>query len=797
MKHLYVEGMLLREVFRNNDNEFSICSLLLTGHNATEEILNVATKPVYESDIPNGFDADDYGAITISGYFPKLDDTKIYRFTGKWMEHQRYGWQFQVASFKTQGTTPASKASVVAYLSSDLFKGIGKKAAEKVVDVLGEDAVNLILKDRSSLEGIKGISEKQRDVLFNTLMDRQGDELVLGPLYEYGISPKFVVKIYKMYKSEALTIINKNPYQLITDIDGIGFVKADEIAKKIGISLDDPRRIRAAILHVMNRVASSDGHTFLYQEQLMDAAIRFLNRDTHLDESTIHAEIERLINNKWLSNEDGCLFLPNLKDAEVKITMAIETLNQPLEINSVTVEEAFDRVKETLDIDYSSLQKEAILTSLKSPISIITGGPGTGKTTVVNGILQVYDELYKDEKEEPIIKLASPTGRAAKRIEETTGRTASTIHRLLGYNRDGTFAVNEEEPLDADLVIIDEVSMLDTYLAYQLLTSLQGGTQLILVGDDNQLPSVGPGQILKDLIESEQLLMTRLMEIHRQAAGSSVITLAHDVNQGRLPADLTTKLPDRLFVPAQNDDILRLLEQVTKGAIDKGYTAKEVQVLIPMYRGPLGIDNVNAALQQLFNPAGNDKLEIVIGQKIFRENDKVLQLVNNPDADVMNGDVGEVIRITGTGAKLEVMVDFEGLEVAYSRDDLNFLTHAYATSIHKSQGSEYPVVIMPITRAYWIMLQRKLLYTGLTRASKSLILIGDYEALKYGVENQGALRQTKLKSRLKGGFVQEISVIDHVEKDVNPHVDYFVEHEIPFDGIDEVELEGRTPYDFM
>jgi len=797
MEQMYVEGMLLREIFRNSDNEFSICSLLLTGHNATEEILNVATKPIYESDLPSGFDADDYGAITISGYFPKLDDTNLYRFTGKWTEHTRYGWQFQVASFKTQKTAPSSKASVVAYLSSDLFKGIGKKAAEKMVDALGADAVNLILKDRSSLDGIKGISEKQRDVVFNTLMDRQGDELVLGPLYEYGISPKFVVKIYKMYKSEALTIINKNPYQLITDIDGIGFVKADEIAKKVGIALNDPRRIRAAILHVMNRVAASEGHTFLYQEQLIDAAVQFLNRDAHLDEPTINTEIEGLIKANHLANEDGCLFLPTLKNAEAKIATAIETLKQASEVDPIKIEEAFDQVKETLKIECSTLQKEAILTSLKSPISIITGGPGTGKTTVVKVILQVYDKLHDSAKKEPIIKLASPTGRAAKRMEETTGCSASTIHRLLGYNRDGTFVVNEEEPLNADLVIIDEVSMLDTYLAYQLLISLQEGTQVILVGDDNQLPSVGPGQILKDLIESEQLLVTRLTEIHRQASGSSVITLAHDVNHGRLPDDLTDKLSDRLFVPAQNEDILRLLTQVTKGAIDKGYTAREVQVLIPMYRGPLGIDRVNATLQQLFNPNEEGKIEVIVGQKVFREKDKVLQLVNNPDADVMNGDVGEVIRITGTGAKLEVMVDFDGLEVAYSRDDLNFLTHAYAMSIHKSQGSEYPVVIMPMTRAYWIMLQRKLIYTGLTRASKSLILIGDYEALKYGVENEGALRQTKLKARLRDEVVLEVSIARPAEVGVNQYADYFAEHEIPFIGIDEAGLDGRTPYDFM
>ena len=798
MNQMFIEGMLLREIFRNDDNDFAICSLLLTGHNASEEILNGATKPVYESDIPSGFDGDDYGSVTISGYFPKLDETRSYHFNGKWTEHQRYGWQFQVASFKSNQIAVSSKSSVVAYLSSDTFKGIGKKTAEAIVNALGVDAVDLILKDRAKLEGIKGVSEKQIDIVFNTLQDRQGDELILGPLYSYGISPKFVVKILKIYEEKALTIIHENPYQLITDIEGIGFLKADEIARTVGIGLNDSRRIKAALIHVMNRVSSQEGHTYLLKHQLIDTAMQFLNKDAMVGESAIEEEIIALVQNEQLSEDEGCLFLPVLQNAEIKIAKMVRCLQDVPEKDAQKIAEAFADVKEKLDIEYGMLQEEAILTSLQSPVSIITGGPGTGKTTVVNGILNVYDKLNKDAKKPPVIKLASPTGRAAKRVEEATGREASTIHRLLGYDRDGTFAVNEDEPLTADLVIIDEVSMLDTYLAYQLFISLTQGTQLILVGDDNQLPSVGPGQVLKDLIKSEKISLTRLTEIHRQAEGSSVITLAHEVNHGRLPNDLMEKKPDRLFVPAKNEDILRLLIQVAKGAIGKGYTAKDVQVLIPMYRGMLGIDAVNASLQELFNPRGDGKIELVFGQKIFREGDKILQLVNNPDEGVMNGDVGEIVRVIEAGRESEILVDFDGLEVAYSREDLLSLTHAYAMSIHKSQGSEYPVVIMPMTRAYWIMLQRKLIYTGMTRASQSLILIGDYGALKYAAENEGAMRQTMLQSRLLGDGVSTISEETNVPvAEMNPYADYFAEHEISFIGIDEVGMDGKTPYDFM
>ena len=799
MDQMFIEGVLLREIFRNADNDFAICSLLLTGHNASADILNDATKPVYESDIPSGFDGDDYGAVTISGYFPKLDETRSYHFTGKWTQHQRYGWQFQVASFKSNQIAISSQSSVIAYLSSDTFKGIGKKTATVIVDALGADAVNIILQNRAQLDGIKGLSSKQKEIVFNTLQERQGDELILGPLYSYGISPKFVVKILKIYEKQALSIIQANPYQLIIDIDGIGFLKADEIAQTIGILADDPRRIRAALIHVMSRVINQEGHTYVLQEQLLNTSLQFLNKEANISVSTVEQEIMQLIKDEQLAMVDDKLFLPQLMNAELRIATKVQQLQEEEFVDEKKIIAAFHEAREDLEIEYSDKQEDAIMTCLKSAVSIITGGPGTGKTTVVNGILKVYDKLYQDEKPTKIIKLASPTGRAAKRVEETTGREASTIHRLLEYDRDGIFGINEADPLTADLVIIDEVSMLDTYLAYQLLISLQPGTQLILVGDDNQLPSVGPGQVLKDLIESKTIPLTRLMEIHRQAEGSSVITLAHAINQGHLPDDLRDKKPDRLFAPAQNEDILRLLRQVTKGAVDKGYTAKDVQVLIPMYRGMLGIDAVNQSLQELFNPATTDKEEMVIGQRVFREGDKVLQLVNNPDEGIMNGDVGEIVRVIDSGSKSEVLVDFDDIEVAYSREDLLALTHAYAMSIHKSQGSEYPVVIMPITRAYWIMLQRKLIYTGITRATKSLILIGDYDALEYAAQNPGAIRQTMLKEGLLGNVMSttDTEMASSLDRNLNPYADYFAEHGIPFDRLDESGMNGQTPYDFM
>ena len=797
----YVEGTVLREIYRNDDNDFCISILLLAAHNANEEILNQALTPIADKNKSSLFETpvdSEYGEIIISGYYPKLDKDKPYKFIGKWINHPKYGWQFQVLEFQSKQVV-SSKKEVISYLSSSIFKGIGKKTAENIVDALGEDAIDLILQDKNQLSKVKGLNRKQRDALYEMLLDKQGDDKVLAPLYGFGISPKFVIKIFKKYGHEALPIIHENPYQLIIDIEGIGFLKADEIAKSLGVPLDDRRRIQAAIVYVMSTVTAQDGHTFLEFEQLLEAAMNFLNNNgqVSINRNLLIEGIDELINLKQLIRENERLYLLTLWKYEKKIVGAIRNLQEDASFKKIKIKKAFDEVKEDIGISYSEKQEIAIITALKEPFSIITGAPGTGKTTVVNGILQVYDKLYEKNKKEPVIKLASPTGRAAKRLEETTEREATTIHRLLGYNGASQFYHNEEEPLIADLIIIDEVSMLDVYLAYQLFTSITKGTKVILVGDDNQLPSVGPGQILKDLIESEEIILTRLTEIHRQAKDSSVITLAHEINAGVLPNDLNEKKADRLFISSHNDNIIDYLEKVIKGAIDKGYTARDVQVLIPMYRGPVGIDKVNEVLQQLFNPKSDDKDEIDTGFKIYRVGDKVLQLMNNPEQEVMNGDVGEIKSIRQVNKKQQITVDFDGLEVVYRKEDLNVLTHAYAMSIHKAQGSEYPVVILPITRSYWIMLQRKLIYTAITRAKKSLIIIGDYEALLYGVQNNRNNRQTTLKQRLKEGSVLDSKEEGADEVHDNHFADYFVEHNIPFSTIDEKDMVGMTPYDFM
>ncbi|MGN9121507.1 SF1B family DNA helicase RecD2 [Turicibacter bilis] len=801
----YIQGIFLDSIFFNEDNGFSIGTVLVTEYQCNEEQLKLAYKSVDEKVIDTlGLnDKEEHHKITVSGYFPKLVSHKTYRFNGSLTQHPKYGWQFQATSYDS--VTVRGKSSLVHYLSSDIFEGIGQKTAEKIVETLGENAIDVILRNRQALDGVPKLSKKLADKLYATLVDQQGTEQILAPLYGYDLSPRLVMKIFKKYQYQALEIIQENPYRLIDDIEGIGFIKADELAKRLGVASDDPRRIRAALLYVIDQIAIQKGHTYVYHKQLLQSALQYLNQKSNqlLDLAQIEGQIQALIQKKKIYIEGDFLFIPLLVNSEKGIAESIMRLQTEVQAEDEQVLNTISELKDEMAITYSPEQEEAIKMALKQPVSIITGGPGTGKTTVVQGILKAYGLLHHlsldptkyatSEKPFPIA-LAAPTGRAAKRMTETTGLKASTIHRLLGYGVDGVFQHDEFSQLDYDLIIIDESSMLDTLLAFQLFQSIKTGAQVILVGDDNQLPSVGPGQVLKDLIESGAIPLTRLLTVHRQAQDSSIISLAHAVKNNHLPDDLRVKKPDRLYVEATHQQIPVYLKQIVENAISKGYTANEVQILVPMYRGDCGIDSLNVMLQEIFNPPDEqNKREMTFGQRIFRIGDKVLQLANQPETGVMNGDVGEVIGISykneNDDKEEKLIACFDTKEVTYKKGDLQNLTHAYCVSVHKSQGSEYPIVILPMTHAYHVMLQKKLIYTAITRAKRSLIVIGEYLAFDKGVKNEGEERQTTLRLRFD---LQK----EQVPKE-NPFADYFKEHHIPFDYLDEEQLEGITPYDFM
>lgn len=795
MENPWILGLFLDKIFHNEENSYTIATFMLLDHNAEADLIKEAAKPI-ESFLTHeqlGVDKSETdGKVTVSGYFPDLKEHQRYRFSGKWVNHPRFGWQFQASSYEV--VQIREKSALVHYLSSDIFDGIGKKTAAKIVEVLGDDAINVILKAPEKLESVPKLPASTAKNLYQKLVDQQGTEQVLAPLYGYNLSPQLVMKIFKKYQHRAVAIVEEDPYRLIDDIDGIGFLRADELARKVGYELNDPKRIRAALLYVLDQIALQRGHTYVYKEQLMGSALQYLNKNSQLQLSTeqLQAQIDDLVRQQKMIIEGDFLFIPKLVNAEIGIVKHLLRLQERVPEAEAGVKKVMEKLLKTLDITYSEEQEQAIEMALKESVSIITGGPGTGKTTVVQGILKAYQKLHDGEDKK--IALAAPTGRAAKRMTETTGLKSSTIHRLLGYGVDGEFQFDEDSQLKFDLIIVDESSMLDTYLAYQLIQSIQTGTQLLLVGDDNQLPSVGPGQVLKDLLECGKIPVTQLLKVHRQAEDSTIIQLAHAVKQQTLPETLNTPKPDFLFKSCSHDQIKRLLQDVVASAIKKGYTSSQIQVLVPLYRGDNGIDALNLMLQELFNPKDPDKRELVFGQKTFRVGDKVLQLSNQPETDVMNGDVGVVIGVVEASENKEkqqkLIVDFDEREVSYGKGDLIQLTHAYCVSVHKSQGSEYPIVIMPMTNQYHVMLQKKLIYTAITRAKKSLIIIGETSALQRGVQNEGDERQTTLKLRFKLDESSETPV-------ENPHAEYFRTFEIPFEILDERRLEGVTPYDFM
>jgi len=790
----WIVGLFLDKVYHNEENSYTIATFMLLDHNGEADLIKEAVKPI-ESFLTHeqlGVDkSETEGKVTVSGYFPDLKEQQRYKFVGKWVNHPRFGWQFQAAQYEV--IQIREKSTLVHYFSSDLFDGIGKKTATKIVEVLGDDAIQMILKNPKTLDRVPKLPASTAKNLYEKLVEQQGTEQVLAPLYGYNLSPQLVMKIYKRYKERAVAIVEEDPYRLIDDIEGIGFLRADELARKVGYALEDPKRIRAALLYVLDQIALQRGHTYVFKEQLIGSALQYLNKNSQMQLSSeqLQTQIDDLVRQQKIMIEGDFLFIPKLVRAEIGIVEHLLRLQERVQEEAGAIQKVMEKMLKTMDITYSEEQEAAIEMALKEPVSIITGGPGTGKTTVVQGILKAYQRLHEADKK---IALAAPTGRAAKRMTETTGLKASTIHRLLGYGVDGEFQFNEDSRLKYDLIIVDESSMLDTYLAYQLIQSIETGTQLLLVGDDNQLPSVGPGQVLKDLLECGQIPVTRLLKVHRQAEDSTIIQLAHAVKQQTLPPNLNTPKPDFLFKSCSHDQIKRLLQDVVASAIKKGYTASQIQVLVPLYRGDNGIDSLNLMLQELFNPKDPDKREVIFGQKTFRVGDKVLQLSNQPETDVMNGDVGVVIGVSRPEENKEkqekLIVDFDEREVSYGKGDLIQLTHAYCVSVHKSQGSEYPIVIMPMTNQYHVMLQKKLIYTAITRAKKSLIIIGETSALQKGVQNEGDERQTTLKLRFKLEATSE-------KPTENPFAEYFKTYGIPFDFLDELRLEGVTPYDFM
>jgi len=738
---------------------------------------------VVESNLPQKKDE-----IVVTGSFGQVTEDTVYRFFGTVVEHPKYGVQFQATSYQQE--KPTSRNGLISFLSGERFPGIGKRTAEKIVETFGEDAVDIILDDPEALKQITGMTPKKREMMRDVLMQTQGTEKVLIALGNYGFSNNQAANIFHFYKSETLTILNENPFKLIEDIDGIGFKKADQLAEELHFPAEHKDRLKGGLYATLHELCISNGDTYVDGTVLLERTIYLLEQSRRFiieDGSIIEALMEMVTDMKVL--EDHSRFaIPSLYFAEEGIASSIDRLLKKKSIIAypgMDLDKEIGAMQQKLQIRYGASQIEAIKSALLSPFFILTGGPGTGKTTVLKGIVQLFSQL-NDLPEDPLayqkeifpILLAAPTGRAAKRMQETTGLPSSTIHRLLGLT--GQERESDEiytQELEGKLLIIDEVSMVDTWLMHRLLKSVPQGMQVLFVGDKDQLPSVGPGQVLFDLLNCKSLPQTELNEIFRQSEDSSIIPLAHEIKNGLLPQDFRKNQPDRSFLPCQTHQIEPVIRQVVEKAKQKGFTAKDIQVLAPMYKGAAGIDAINKMMQEIFNPNDDKKRrEVVFFEATYRVGDKVLQLVNQPENNVFNGDMGEITAIQfakETEEKVDqITILFDMVEVTYNRNHWNKFVLAYCCSIHKSQGSEFTMVILPMVKQYGRMLRRNLLYTAITRSKTKLILCGEYTAFETAVESTGDLRKTllheKLERNLKSDKVFTTGVVEGEEITQSP-----------------------------
>lgn len=735
-----IKGKIKNYVFHNDENSYSIARII----------------------------TDENRMYTIVGYFPVVSEDINYEFCGSWVKHNTYGEQLKVESFKK--CEEQSRSGLISYLSSPFFHGIGPKTAEKIVDHLGADAIQIIMKDKTRLKEI-GLSAVRIEKFYQQLIENQTHEHILVALYGYELSGKLAMKLLSKYQMLTLEKLEENPYRLIDDIEGVGFIKADEIARKLGIPHDDPRRIRAAILYALEVIAYQNGDIYLRKEQLETFSFQALGETMDLEDA-----IHQLILDKRIIVEDERYYLAATYFSEVLLADKLSRLvGEPLSIDRDYLETLLDATEIQKNMRYTDVQKEAILTALSNRFTIITGGPGTGKTTIIDGLLDVYRKYYQLNYKNPAIYekigLMAPTGRAAKRMKELLEMDAKTIHRHLGFSYDGEFLYDEHHLMPHDLLIIDEASMIDLFLARKLFGAIKEGAQIIVVGDVDQLPSVGPGQILSDLIESHTIPTVRLTQIHRQAKDSKIIRLARRVNEQQVSYDDLISEQDVYLYRASYEKIKETIIKQVQGALQEGYSMiDDIQILAPMYKGELGIDALNQAMQDAFNPKKDKK--ITYGDKTYYVGDKVIQLVNDPERMIMNGDIG-VIKAIKVNAQEEpyMIVSYDDNDVMYEKVDLEEINLAYAISIHKSQGSEYKIVMMPMIKSYMHMLKKELIYTAITRAKRFLIILGDMNLLIYASNHLSEKRQTTLAMRLTG-------VIEPPKEEIDP-------------------LDALSPYDFM
>ena len=692
--------------------------------------------------------------VTVVGTLMAPLPGEILDMRGEWANHPRFGRQFKVREYKTR--VPATVYGIRKYLGSGMIKGLGPVMAGRIVDKFGKKTLDIIDSQIQRLAEVEGIGQKRVDMIARAWDAQSEIRDVMLFLQSHGVSSGYAAKIFKQYGTGTITMVKKNPYRLATDIFGIGFLTADQIAAKLGFERDSQLRVEAGILYVLQEL-SGDGHVCYPYEPLISKCRDILDvgrepvvqalGNLALGRHIVIEDINESIGD-YKENQKA-VYLTRLHLAETGIaSRLLSMIRAPRAIREIDSNKAIDWVQRRLSITLAKKQRRAVLRAAQDKVMVITGGPGTGKTTIINAVLKIYAELKTR------IMLAAPTGRAAKRMSEATGFAAKTIHRLLEFSlQKGGFQRNEDKPLDCDILVIDEASMIDTVLMYHLLKAVPTAATLVLVGDIHQLPSVGPGNVLNDIMASLAVPVVTLDEIFRQSKTSQIVVNAHKINAGQIPSTLagraTDPQTDFYFIEQEDPEkVVDIILELTQKRIPRHFgfdPVDDIQVLTPMHRGSVGAGNLNQKLQAVLNPGEGG---VIRGERTYRINDKVMQIRNNYDKEVFNGDIGRITAISWDNREISVSID--GREVVYDFGDLDELVPAYAVSVHKSQGSEYPVVIVPIVTQHYILLQRNLIYTAVTRGKKLVIIVGTRKAMAIGINNNKTLqRYTHLRRRLK------------------------------------------------
>ena len=780
-----VEGYLNKIIFHNKENNYYILSIFLND----------------KYDFVEG----DY--LSVVGTFNDFEfiEDDLYSFKGEIVQHRKYGTQ--LSAIVVEPVIEKDKEAIVSYLSSSIFQGVGRKTAELIVDTLGVDALDKIYENKDSLFNIKGIPEQRKDTIYATIVANKQTQDIILKLNEYNLSNNLILKIYNFYKHNTLRIITESPYSLIKDIKGINFKTVDKIAETNEIAANDRERILYGFIYTINSFCFSTGNTYISKNTLLYNTFNILysSRNIAVTKEDILSSYDYALDTGKLIEIEDRVFLPEIYYSEYSIYSDISKrleLEDGFDISDSLLDNYIEEVEDELEISYDIVQIAAIKNCIKNNFAILTGGPGTGKTTIILAVIKIFQKIKNYslhdllDESRSILTLCAPTGKAAKRMSESTGFYASTIHKAIGWSTEDENMEEfvSEKFIKSELVIIDESSMIDVFLMYNLLKIINKDAKIILVGDNDQLPSIAPGNVLNDLINSKAISTVKLNKIFRQSEHSSIINISHSI-KNNIPFDVLENFDDKEFISANKNEMINVISAIYDDLI-KGSAKENIQILAPIYKGTSGINEINIAIQSRFN---DNEEQIEYGELIYKVNDRVMQLVNRPEDNIFNGDIGYIEKIYKEGNKVKIVIDYDGNYVTYEKTELNQITLSYACSIHKAQGSEFENVIIPFIDNYNFMLNKNLTYTAITRAKKKLILCGSSNVFYKSIEPTNVVtRQTALEwffTTDRDAEMQNLEIKEETKKEeINRYILNFQNINIidPMIGMDDIK-----PTDFI